>query len=45
MITPKILAPGWRQMYRHNEEQPEFEDFHLPFDGRLRSDNRWVRLL
>jgi len=31
-------------MYRHNEEQFEFEDFHLPFGGRLRSDNRWVRL-
>jgi hypothetical protein len=31
-------------MYTHNEEQLEFEDFHLPFDGRLRSDNRWVRL-
>ncbi len=31
-------------MYRHNEEQLEFEDFHLPFGGRLRSDNRWVRL-
>lgn len=31
-------------MYRHNEKQLEFEDFHLPFDGKLRSDNRWVRL-
>ena len=31
-------------MYRHNEEQLEFEDFDLPFGGRLRSDNRWVRL-
>ena len=31
-------------MYRHNEKQLEFEDFHLPFGGRLRSDNRWVRL-
>ena len=31
-------------MYRHNEEQLEFEDFNLPFGGRLRSDNRWVRL-
>ncbi len=31
-------------MYPHNEEQLEFEDFHLPFGGRLRSDNRWVRL-
>ena len=31
-------------MYRHHEEQLEFEDFHLPFGGRLRSDNRWIRL-
>ncbi len=31
-------------MYRHNEEQLEFEDFTLPFGGKLRSDNRWVRL-
>ena len=31
-------------MYRHSEEQLEFENFHLPFGGRLRSDNRWVRL-
>jgi len=44
MITTKILAHGRSQMYRHNEEQLEFEDFHLPFGGRLRSDNRWVRL-
>ena len=44
MITPKTLAPGWSQMYRHNEEQLEFEKFYLPFGGRLRSDNRWVRL-
>jgi len=44
MITPKTLAPGWSQMYRHNEEQLEFEKFNLPFGGRLRSDNRWVRL-
>jgi IS5 family transposase len=44
MIIPKTLSLGWSQMYRHNEEQLEFEDFHLPFGGRLRSDNRWVRL-
>jgi len=31
-------------MYRHNSKQLEFEDFNLPFDGGLRSDNRWVRL-
>lgn len=32
-------------MYRKQQrEQREFEDFHLSFGGRLRSDNRWVRL-
>jgi hypothetical protein len=31
-------------MYRHNQKQLEFEDFVLPFSGKLRSDNRWVKL-
>ena len=32
-------------MYRKkNHEQAEFESFHLSFGGRLRSDNRWVKL-
>jgi len=31
-------------MYRHNQKQLEFEDFALPFGGKLRSDNRWVKL-
>lgn len=31
-------------MYRHNQNQMEFEDFVLPFSGRLRSENRWVKL-
>ena len=32
-------------MYRKKQrEQVEFEDFHLSFGGKLRSDNRWVRL-
>jgi hypothetical protein len=31
-------------MYRHNQKQMEFEDFALPFSGKLRSDNRWVKL-
>ena len=31
-------------MYKDRSSQPEFEDFYLPFGGRLRSDNRWVRL-
>jgi len=31
-------------MYRHDQNQLEFENFGLPFSGKLRSDNRWVRL-
>jgi transposase, IS5 family len=31
-------------MYRHNEKQFQFEKFKLPFEGKLRSDNRWVKL-
>lgn len=31
-------------MYRHNQKQLQFENFSLPFGGKLRSDNRWVRL-
>ena len=30
-------------MYKKRDRfQQEFEDFHLPFGGRLRSENRWV---
>lgn len=31
-------------MYRHNQRQMAFEGFDLPFSGKLRSDNRWVKL-
>ena len=32
-------------MYRKdNANQLKFEDFYLPFGGKLRSDNRWVVL-
>ena len=31
-------------MYRHNEKQLQFEKFKLPFGGKLRNDNRWVKL-
>ena len=31
-------------MYKHNLKQMEFENFNLPFDGKLRSGNRWVKL-
>jgi len=31
-------------MYGRDLNQPEFEDFYLPFGGHLKSDNRWVTL-
>ncbi|VAX32528.1 hypothetical protein MNBD_NITROSPIRAE01-180 [hydrothermal vent metagenome] len=32
-------------MYRRTDpNQLAFEDFHLPFGGKLRSNNRWVLL-
>jgi hypothetical protein len=31
-------------MYRHNSKQLEFEQFALPFNGGLRSDNRWIKM-
>ena len=40
----KTLALGRGVIYRKQVQQPEFEDFYLPFGGRLRSDNRWVLL-
>ena len=35
------MMPMYRRKDKH---QLEFEDFYLPFGGRLRSDNRWVTL-
>jgi len=40
----KTLALGRGVIYRKQDQQPEFEDFYLPFGGKLRSDNRWVVL-
>jgi hypothetical protein len=31
-------------MYRYNQRQLGFEGFDLPFGGKLRNDNRWVKL-
>jgi IS5 family transposase len=43
--STKKLAPGREKIYRKKiQQQREFEDFYLPFGGKLRSDNRWVRL-
>ena len=32
------------KIYQKKLKQPEFEDFYLPFGGRIRSENRWVIL-
>jgi len=37
-------ADGGPMYRRTNQEQVEFESFHLSFGGKLRSDNRWVKL-
>jgi IS5 family transposase len=31
-------------MYRKTEQQLKFDNFYLPFGGKLRKDNRWVQL-
>ena len=31
-------------MYRGTLKQMEFENFNLPFGGKLNSNNRWVKL-
>jgi hypothetical protein len=32
-------------MYRRaTPEQPSFEDFYLPFGGKLSGENRWIKL-
>ena len=31
-------------MYRRKKNQMEFEDFVLPFGGRLEGENRWIKL-
>ncbi len=40
----KALHLGREFIYRKKLKQPEFEDFILPFGGKLRSDSRWVVL-
>jgi len=40
----KALHLGRGIIYRSKLNQPDFEDFILPFSGKLRSNNRWVIL-
>ena len=45
MVALKTLAHNGYQMYRKTPEgQLAFEDFYLPFGGKLSGANRWVRL-
>jgi hypothetical protein len=30
--------------HRNNSDQVYIDDFFLPFGGKLRKDNRWVRM-
>ena len=30
--------------YKQNPDQETIEDFFLPFGGKLRADNRWIKL-
>jgi transposase, IS5 family len=41
---PQKLAPGARMYRKPDVNQLAFEDFVLPFGGKLRCDNRWVIL-
>ena len=44
-ITLKTLAHGGGQMYRKTpDNQLAFENFYLPFGGKLSRSNRWVHL-
>lgn len=38
------MRRGVNNMYRSNHQQAEFEEIYLPFGGKLKSDNRWVKL-
>jgi IS5 family transposase len=41
MLEPHNRAPA---MYRSEFNQPEFQNFYLPFGGKLSGKNRWVKL-
>jgi hypothetical protein len=40
----KTLAPHLAMYRRSCPSQLSFENFYLPFGGKLSSDNRWVKL-
>jgi len=40
----KNRAPGGQNMFRKVENQFYLEEFILPFEGKLDTDNRWVKL-
>jgi len=40
----RSLAFGGAKMLRKMNEEGRFENFLLPFEGKLKKDNRWVKL-
>ena len=44
MIVNKTPADCLANMYKKCQNHPEFENFYLPFGGKLKSNNRWVKL-
>jgi transposase, IS5 family len=42
--TLKTLAPRKRLMYQPQFKQLSFEDFHMPFGGKLDKSNRWIKM-
>lgn len=40
----RSLALGGVKMLRKMDKEGRFENFLLPFDGKLKKDNRWVKL-
>ena len=35
---------GWLMYYKDDRDQLGIDDFFLPFGGKLKKDNRWVRM-
>lgn len=40
----RFRTRAFQIMYRNDPQQTEFVDFYLPFGGKLKSTNRWVKL-
>ena len=38
------MVLGWLMYYKDDRDQLGIDDFFLPFGGKLKKDNRWVRM-